>query len=83
MIKNETLHFDYSALRGRMSDMGHSYYSLAHLLGITKSTVYNKMHGIGRGGWTSAEMYRICRILEITDEEIAYYFLRPMETKKT
>jgi hypothetical protein len=78
-MKNETLHFDYSALEDRMSKLGHSYYSLAHELGITKTTVYNKMHGIGRGGWTSAEMYRLCKILNIPDEEIAHYFLRPLK----
>jgi hypothetical protein len=78
-MKNETLHFDYSALHDRMVDLGVTCVDLASALNTTPSTVKHRFLGIGHGGWTSAEMYRLCKILNILDEEIAHYFLRPLK----
>ena len=79
MIKNETLHFDYSELKALMEAKGYTCYSLSNELGVTASTMQNKMRGIGYGGWTSAEIYRLCRILNIKDGDIARYFLTPLK----
>ena len=81
-MKNETLHFDYSELRDRMDDLGVTYVDLASALNTTTSTVKHRFLGIGHGGWTSAEIYRICRRLVIHDADIARYFFTPLKQKK-
>ena len=81
-MKNETLHFDYTELLEKMDELGVTYVDLASALNTTTSTVKNRFHGIGHGGWTSAEIYRICRRLVIKDADIARYFFTPLKQKK-
>ena len=81
-MKNETLHFDYTELLEKMDELGVTYVDLAAALNATPSTVKNRFNGIGHGGWTSAEIYRICRRLVIHDADIARYFFTPLKQKK-
>ena len=67
--------FNYSKLRGRLAEKGITHKSFAIAIGITPVAFCNKIRS-GRG-FKSELIVAACKILEISDEEIAPYFFCP------
>lgn len=65
---------DFSALYGRMKQMGVTQKSLADKLGINKNTLNLKLNG--RYPFKAAEISAISEALNIPQEEIGRYFFR-------
>ena len=63
--------FDYERLYGRMKSKGFNQSSLARTIGISPSSLTNKLKGVP---FRQDEMMKICETLEIDDKELASYF---------
>jgi len=67
--------FNYSKLRGRLAEKGITHKSFASAIGITPVAFSNKIRS-GRG-FKPELIVTACKILDISDEEIAPYFFCP------
>ncbi|WP_314067502.1 DUF739 family protein [uncultured Vagococcus sp.] len=77
---NKDIFFDYSELKGKFRGKGLTQEDLAILLGMSKTSLSNKLNNKSR--FDSAEILNLSKILEITDVEISYYFFR-IKVQKT
>lgn len=63
---------NYSRLLGRIKECGLTQELLAKAIGRNKSTISAKING--RSPFTAKEIDDICRVLNISNDEIGYYF---------
>ena len=66
------MNFDYSKLRGRMTERGFTQAQLADKIGINKATLNVKLNG--RYAFATDEILAICKELDIPNDEISKYF---------
>ena len=67
--------YNYSKLLGRLKEFGFTQERLAKAIGKNKSTLTSKLNG--RFSFTQEEMDEICKVLDISNDEIgAYFFAR-------
>ena len=64
--------FNHSKLLGRMREYGFTQESLAKIIGINESTLNAKLNG--KNYFTTPEIVKIARALDIPNEEIGVYF---------
>lgn len=64
--------YNYSKLLGRIKERGLTQEQLAKLIGKNKSTVSAKLNG--QFAFTTVEIDDICRVLDISNNEIGDYF---------
>ena len=57
---------------GKMKEHGFTLESLAAALGISRMSLYNKAHGIRE--WKLGEFYRVCKLLELSEDDIQSIF---------
>ena len=62
----------YSKLLGRIRECGLTQETLAKTIGKNKSTISAKLNG--RSPFTAKEIDDICKVLNISNEEIGDYF---------
>lgn len=62
----------FSKLLGRIRECGITQESLAKLIGKNKSTISAKLNG--RVPFTSKEIDDICKVINISNDEIGEYF---------
>ena len=66
------MRYNYSKLLGRIRECGLTQESLAKAIGKNKSTISTKLNG--RSPFTAREIDDICKVLNISNEEIGDYF---------
>lgn len=71
--------FDYSKLKGRITEKCKTQCRFAELLGLSKATVTAKLQS--KSGFTQEEITRILEILEIEKSDISDYFFTPKVQK--
>lgn len=64
--------FDYSKLLGRIREFGSTQEKVAKEIGMDKSTLSFKLNG--KSSFTSLEIDKICKLLDISNSEIGAYF---------
>ena len=64
--------YNYSKLRGRIKECGLTQEQLANAIGKDKSTMSSKLKG--RFAFTQKEIDEICKVLDISNNEIGDYF---------
>ena len=64
--------FDYSKLRGRITEFFGTIEKFSEKLGATPTTVGRKL--LGKSGWTQDEIINSCKLLSISANEIHTYF---------
>ncbi len=64
--------YDFSKLLGRIKECGYTQESLAKAIGKDKSTLSSKLNN--KGEFKAGEMDDICRVLDISNDEIGDYF---------
>ena len=64
--------FNADRLRGRMAEKGYTIKSLSSKIGVHANTMSNKLFSLSY--FTTAEIVLICKALDISDEQIPYYF---------
>ena len=64
--------YNYSKLLGRIKECGFTQETLANAIGKNKSTISAKLNG--RYPFTANDIDAICRVLNISNEEIGDYF---------
>ena len=64
--------YNYSKLLGRIKERGLTQEQLAKLIGKNTSTVSAKLNG--QFAFTTVEIDDICRVLDISNNEIGDYF---------
>lgn len=64
--------FNHSKLLGRMREYGFTQETLAKEIGINESTLNSKLNG--RAYFSTKEIDKICKILNISNDEIGAYF---------
>lgn len=64
--------YDYSKLLGRIKELKHTQASIAEIIGINKSTLSVKLHG--KYPFTVKEIDALCKLLDISSDEIGEYF---------
>ena len=64
--------YNYSKLLGRLKEFGFTQERLAKAIGKNKSTLTSKLNG--RFSFTQEEMDEICKVLDISNDEIGAYF---------
>lgn len=64
--------YDFSKLLGRIKEYGHTQESLAKAIGVNKGTLCLKLNN--KGEFKAAEIDAICRLLDISNNEIGIYF---------
>lgn len=64
--------YDFSKLLGRIKEYGYTQESLAKAIGKDKSTLCSKLNN--KGEFKAAEMDEICKLLDISNDEIGNYF---------
>ena len=64
--------YNYSKLLGRLKEFGLTQERLAKAIGINKSTLTLKLNG--RSSFTQEEMDEICKVLDVSNDEIGAYF---------
>lgn len=64
--------FNYSKLLGRMKERGFTQEKLADCIRIAPTTLNAKLNN--KGNFTTSEIARICKVLEISKDEIGVYF---------
>lgn len=63
---------NYSKLLGRIKECGLTQEQLANAIGKNKSTISSKLNG--RYPFTAKEIDDICKVLNISNDEIGDYF---------
>jgi transcriptional regulator with XRE-family HTH domain len=66
------MNYNYSKLLGRMKECGLTQEQLAKAIGKNKSTISTKLNG--RFSFTTNEIDAICKVLNISNDEIGDYF---------
>lgn len=66
--------FDYSNLSGRIVQKFGTQYNFANALGISERSLSLKLNN--KVFWKNSEIARVCRLLEINDEDIPKYFFK-------
>ena len=74
------MEFDYSKLLGRIKEFGHTQSSLAKAVGMTETTMSQKLNN--KSVFGQSEIRKICKLLEISDAEIGIYFFT-LKVRKT
>ena len=74
------MEFDYSKLLGRIKEFGHTQSSLAKAVGVTETTMSQKLNN--KSVFGQPEIRKICKLLEISDAEIGIYFFT-LKVRKT
>lgn len=64
--------YNYSRLLGRMREFGYTQEKLASAIGREKSSLNAKING--KSAFTTNEIDRICRVLDISNGDIGDYF---------
>lgn len=64
--------YDFSKLLGRIKEYGYTQESLAKAIGKNKSTLCFKLNN--KGEFKAAEIDAICKVLDISNDEIGSYF---------
>ena len=64
--------FNHSKLIGRMRELGFTQEQLAKAIGMSRATLGEKLKG--RFYFTTKEIYRICKVLNIDLKDIGDYF---------
>lgn len=64
--------YDYSKLLGKIKERKLTQEQLAKKIGKNKSTINAKLKG--KNAFTTKEIDDICRVLDISNEEIGNYF---------
>ena len=67
--------YNYSKLLGRMRERGVTQERLATEIGITEATLSAKLNN--KFNFKADEIDSICRVLDISNEEIGEYFFAP------
>lgn len=57
---------------GKMKEHGFTLESLAKVLGMSRMSLYNKVHNIR--DWKLGEFHKVCDILDLSDEDIQGIF---------
>jgi transcriptional regulator with XRE-family HTH domain len=68
----QSMKYNYSKLLGRIRECGLTQEQLAKAIGKNKSTISTKLNG--RYPFTTKEIDDICRVLNISNDEIGTYF---------
>ena len=68
----EKLFFDYSKLSGRIKEKFGSQKAFAKALGVTDTTLSNKITGVFY--FTQAEIKKSCQLLEVEPGKVTDYF---------
>ncbi|ADG39939.1 hypothetical protein LKI_01980 [Leuconostoc kimchii IMSNU 11154] len=63
--------FDYERLYGRIKSKGFNQSSLSREIGISAASLTNKLKGVP---FRQDEILNICKVLDISDNEMAAYF---------
>lgn len=66
------MRFNYSKLLGRMRECGVTQERLADFIGIAPTTLSAKLNN--KGNFTTIEIDCICKVLDISKDEIGIYF---------
>lgn len=66
------MRYNYSKLLGRIREFGLTQERLAKAIGKDKSTLTMKLNG--RSAFTQKEIDEICKVLDISNDEIGDYF---------
>ena len=64
--------YNYSKLLGRIKECGLTQEALSKAIGKNKSTLSSKING--QFAFTQKEIDEICKVLDITNDEIGDYF---------
>lgn len=72
MVKKQ---FDYSKLRGRIVEKFGTLKTFAEFAGVNRPNLTNKMQG--HTPFKTSEIYEMCKMLEISQDEIGVYFFTP------
>ena len=64
--------YNYSKLLGRMKECGYTQDSLAKAIGRDKGTINLKLNN--KGEFKAGEMDAICKVLDISCDELGDYF---------
>ena len=64
--------FNYSKLLGKIKECGLTQEEVADRIGINKGTLNAKLNN--KGNFNGPEMHDICRLLDISKDEIGSYF---------
>lgn len=64
--------YNYSKLRGRIKELGYTQEKLATEIGRDKSSLSYKLNG--KSDFTTKEIDCICKVLDISNNEIGEYF---------
>ena len=64
--------YNFSKLLGRIKECGYTQESLAEAIGKDKSTLSLKLNN--KGEFKAGEIDDICRVLDISNDEISEYF---------
>ena len=64
--------YNYSKLRGRIKELGYTQEKLANEIGRDRSSLSLKLNG--KAKFTAKEIDCICKVLDISNDEIAAYF---------
>lgn len=74
--------FDYSKLLGKMREHGYTQEKLANALGISLSTLNQKLKN--KASFNHPEMQMLCELLDISGAEIcAVFFTKEVENSST
>lgn len=64
--------FNYSKLLGKIKEHGFTQEDVAERIGINKATLNAKLNN--KGNFTGPEMRNICKMLDVSKDEIGSYF---------
>lgn len=70
----ENIEFDYSALEGKIKQYYDTQDNFAKAIPMARSTLNQKLQGAI--DFTSKNIYKICELLDIEENEIGYYFFK-------
>lgn len=73
------LSFDFSRLLGRIKEFGYTQEDVAEFIGVAPGTLNAKLKNKGR--FTATEIVAICKMLNISKDEIGLYFFTPKVQK--
>ena len=74
------MRFNYSKLLGRMKECGYTQERLAQAIGISVSTMSQKLNN--KANFYHPEMQKICEVLDITGADV-YYIFFTLEVEKS
>lgn len=66
--------YDYSKLRGRITEKTGNQSSFAQRMKLSETTIYSKLNG--KIEFKQSEILDACKILEIPENEIKAYFFK-------